>query len=393
MARIDRMAAIALGGARATGVERLPLGDVGLAGLFIVLIELEIWLFKSNTNAPIVAAVAGLAIGGALAFRRVRTFPALLVNLAGMLVLIALGNPSNFIQWTSLVMVWSIAAYGRTVERWLGLALSLAGLGFYFVRIPDQGGLPVLIASAAVWTMVWLVSLLFGARIREEELREARNAAQAFAAAQQEQRNYEHARTSMARDLHDLIGHTVNLMLVHAGGARLALDDDPASTRLALDTIVSTARQTMMELDRLLETLQSGSESLLRHPAPGIESLPRLRDELMAAGVDVELRMHGDAADIPGSIGVSAYRIVQAALTNTLRHSGSADVSVDVTVGPSAVTLDVSDTGEGLGADDVEGFGLRGIRERMELHGGDFAVRNRADGGVQILCHFPVRSA
>ncbi|MCP4968917.1 MAG: hypothetical protein GY926_27275 [bacterium] len=382
MTRIDKMA----------GLAAPPLSDVALAALFTVLLELEIWLFKPDTNAPVIASVAALAAGVALAFRQVRPFPALLVNLAGTLVLIGLGNPSNFIQWTSLVMVWSIAAYGRPVERWLGLGLALAGLGFYFARIPDQGGLPVLIASAAVWTMVWLVSRLFGARMLEEELREARNAAHAFAVAQEERLSFENARTSMARDLHDLIGHTVNLMLVHAEGARMALDDDPASTRLALDTIISTARQTMMELDRLLKALHSGSESVLRHPSPGMESLPRLRDELIAAGVDVELRVHGDAADVPGSIGVSAYRIVQAALTNTLKYAGSADVSVDVTVNPSVVTLDVSDTGAGLDVDDVEGFGLRGIRERMDLHGGDVAIRNRSGGGVQILCHFPVRS-
>ncbi|MCP3976036.1 MAG: hypothetical protein GY720_16265 [bacterium] len=387
------MTGTALGGAPATGAVRLPpLGDVGLAGLFSVLLELEIWLFKPDTNAPLVAAVAALAVGGALAFRRVRPFPALLVNLAGMVGLIALGNPSNFIQWTSLVMVWSIAAYGRTVERWLGLALSLAGLSFYFVRIPDQGGLPVFVASAAVWAMVWMVSLLFGAQIREEELREAGNVAHALAAAQEERLQFEDARTGMARDLHDLIGHTVNLMLVHAEGARMALDDDPNSTRLALDTIVSTARQTMMELDRLLKTLHSGAESGLRSPAPGIESLPRLRDQLIAAGVDVELQVHGDAAGVPGSIGVSAYRIVQAALTNTLRHSGASEVTVEVNVGPSTVTVDVSDSGAGLDANDVEGFGLRGIRERMELHGGDVAIRNRSGGGVQILCEFPLDS-
>ncbi|MCP3937169.1 MAG: hypothetical protein GY708_17585 [Actinomycetia bacterium] len=197
----------------------------------------------------------------------------------------------------------------------------------------------------------------------------------------------------MARDLHDLIGHTVNLMLVHAEGGRLALDDDPAATRLALDTIVATARQAMTELDLLLETLRRGSKSSGREPALGLKDLPRLREELMAAGVEVELRVHGDATQVPGSIGVSAYRIAQAALTNTLRHAGSADVSVDLTVSSSVISLDISDTGSGLDAGDSEGRGLRGIRERMALHGGDVDIRNRAGGGVQISCRFPVRSA
>ncbi|MCP5034442.1 MAG: hypothetical protein GY939_21790 [Actinomycetia bacterium] len=377
-------------------VERLaalPLGDVGLAVLFTVLIELEIWLFKPDTDYPVVATVAALAVGMALAFRRVWPFRSLLVNLAGILVLVALGNPSNFIQWTSLITVWSIAAYGRRVQQWAGLVLSLAVVAFYFVRIPGQGGVAVFIATIAVWTIVWLVSLLFGARIREEGLREAGSVAEALAVAQRERLHFEEARTSMARDLHDLIGHTVNLMLVHAEGGRLALDDDPAATRLALDTIVATARQAMTELDLLLETLHRGSESSGREPALGLKDLPRLQEELMAAGLEVELRVHGDVALVPGSVGVSAYRIAQAALTNTLRHAGSAEVSVDLTVSSSVVTLDISDTGSGLDPGDIEGHGLRGIRERMALHGGDVDISSCAGGGVQISCRFPVRSS
>ncbi len=369
----------------------LPLGDVGLALLFTVLIELEIWLFKPDTNQPALAAVAALAAGMALAFRRIRPFSALLVNLGGTLALIALENPSNFIQWTSLIMVWSIAAYGRPVQQWVGLLLSLGAVGFYFVRIPGQGGASVFIATAAVWTVVWLVSLLFGARIREQGLREAGSTAQALAVAQQERLQFEEARTSMARDLHDLIGHTVNLMLVHAEGGRLALDDDPAAARLALDTIIATARQAMTELDLLLETLHRGSKSDVRVPSLGLKDLPQLREELRAAGVEVELTVHGDTSQVPGSVGVSAYRIAQAALTNTLRHAGSADVAVDLTVDSSLVTLDISDTGSGIDAGDIEGHGLRGIRERMALHGGNVNIRNHSGGGVQILCRFPVR--
>jgi len=371
----------------------LPLADVGLAVLFTALIELEIWLFKPDTNHPGVAAVAGLAIGAPLAFRRTNPFAAFLVNFAGMQLLVALGNPSNFIQWTSLIMVWTIAAYGRPVQQWAGLTLSLLGVGFYFVRIPGQGGLAVFIATAAVWLIVWLVSLLFGARIREEGLREAGSASQTLAATRQERLQFEEARTSMARDLHDLIGHTVNLMLVHAEGARLALDDDPMATRLALDTIVATARQAMTELDLLLETLHRGSESSVREPALGLADLPALSEELKTAGLDVELRLCGDTTQVPGSVGVSAYRIAQAAMTNTLRYAGPAAASVHLTVCPSVVTLDITDTGVGLRAGDVEGHGLRGIRERMALHGGEVDIRNRTAGGLQILCRFPVRTS
>ncbi|MCP4963927.1 MAG: hypothetical protein GY926_01690 [bacterium] len=371
----------------------LPLSDVGLAVLLTVLIELEIWLFKPDTNQPAVAAVAALATGLALAFRRVHPFRSLLVHLGGVFGLIALGNPSNFIQWTSLIMVWSIAAYGRQAQKWIGLVLCLGGVAFYFERVPDQGGPAVFVTTAAVWIVVWLVSLLSGARVREEQMREAESVAEVLAVAQQARLQFEEARTSMARDLHDLIGHTVNLMLVHAEGGRLTLDDDPAATRLALDTIVETARQAMTELDLLLETLHRGSESSGRMPAFGLKDLPRLQQELMAAGVEVELRVHGDTTKVPGSVGVSAYRITQAALTNTLRHAGSAEVSVDLTVNPSHVTLDIGDTGSGLDAGDIEGHGLQGIRERMALHGGDVDIQNRAGGGVQILCRFPVRSS
>ncbi|MCP3937336.1 MAG: hypothetical protein GY708_18440 [Actinomycetia bacterium] len=149
----------------------------------------------------------------------------------------------------------------------------------------------------------------------------------------------------------------------------------------------------MTELDLLLETLHRGSESSGREPALGLKDLPRLQEELMAAGLEVELRVHGDVALVPGSVGVSAYRIAQAALTNTLRHAGSAEVSVDLTVSSSVVTLDISDTGSGLDPGDIEGHGLRGIRERMALHGGDVDISSCAGGGVQISCRFPVRSS
>jgi signal transduction histidine kinase len=235
----------------------------------------------------------------------------------------------------------------------------------------------------------WLAGVLVRAR-REAVSMAARSAAlerQAEQAAAAE-------RARIARELHDIVAHHLSVVVLHAAGARAAGGADPTT----LEEIERSGRQALTETRRLFGVLREPGEGTGRAPQPGIGELPALTGSLRAAGLEVSLSIDGDHAALPAGVNVSAYRIVQEALTNVLKHAGPARAQVTVGCADSAVTIEVTDDGIGnpaptalKGAGEVcGGQGLAGMRERVTLFGGDLRAEPRPGGGFTVSARLPV---
>ena len=228
-----------------------------------------------------------------------------------------------------------------------------------------------------------LAGILVRAR-REAVLMAARSAAlerQAEQAAATE-------RARIARELHDIVAHHLSVVVLHAAGARASGGADLQT----LEEIELSGRQALTETRRLFGVLREPGEETGRAPQPGISELPALAGSLRAAGLEVSLSIDGDHAALPAAVDVSAYRIVQEALTNVLKHAGPARAEVTVGCAGSAVTIEVTDDGPGSQAPPAltGGQGLAGMRERVALFGGDLRAGPRPGGGFAVCARLPV---
>jgi signal transduction histidine kinase len=205
-------------------------------------------------------------------------------------------------------------------------------------------------------------------------------------------------RSRIARELHDVVAHAVSVMVVQADGASYALQSDPQMAQMALTTISDTGRQALGELRRLLGLMRTESDSETdRVPQPDTASLPQLAEQVRTAGLPVSLTLRGDLTDLPAGVGLSVYRIVQEALTNSLKHAGgSASADVFVTRTDDQVDVVVDDDGFGTPRE-ISGMsggnGLIGMRERAGVLGGSLEAGPRPGGGWRVHAVLPVGAA
>jgi signal transduction histidine kinase len=203
-------------------------------------------------------------------------------------------------------------------------------------------------------------------------------------------------RARIARELHDVIAHSVSVMVVQAGAAQQVLRDDPRMAEEALETVQRTGRESIRELGGLLGILREDSAEIGFDPQPKIAELPRLIEDARTAGVAVELITEGEAIELPAGVELAVYRVVQEALTNIRKHAGaSPTATVRLAYGPGDVHIEVTDDGPGEGvlAAYGTGHGLVGIRERVTGYGGTLAAGGEADRGYRISARIPIGAA
>ena len=194
-------------------------------------------------------------------------------------------------------------------------------------------------------------------------------------------------RMRIARDLHDVVAHHVSVMGIQAGAARRVLDSDPEMARDALQTVETTARTAINELRGLLGVLRADAETDLR-AAPGLDDLPELLDSARAAGLEVSHGVYGSPRDVSSAVALSAYRVVQEALTNVVKHADAQHVDVRMRFLDSALEVEIADDGRGRGAPGA-GFGLVGMRERVAVHGGSLEAGPRRGAGYLVRASLP----
>jgi signal transduction histidine kinase len=319
------------------------------------------------------------------------------VAVATLVLELALGNPADEKQYSFEVFVaWLIVAYstgmhteGRRHRLAVAIAVATAVVWIvwsYAAAESDQNTLPSTFFALVAWlagrTMrrrQQLVELL-GDRARQLE-REREERVRAMVAEE---------RGRIARELHDVVAHSVSVMVVQAqAGPRLV--GDPARATGAFEAIEASGREALVELRRLLGILRTGDDQLAVGPQPGLASLDGLVEQMGESGLAVELCIEGEPVPIPPGVDLSAYRIVQEALTNTLRHAGDANARVGVRYGPSALELEIVDDGAGAPAKvNGSGHGLIGMRERTALYGGRLDAGPRPGGGYSVRARLPL---
>ncbi|MFI5527796.1 sensor histidine kinase [Kitasatospora sp. NPDC051853] len=291
--------------------------------------------------------------------------------------------------YANIVGLHALGLHGTRARAWAGPFIALAGMAGYFTGSEGARAYPAIPAGVLfLWLLGWAIGYGTARRLEEREAARARLHRDAVSG----------ERARMARELHDLVGHTVNVMLVQAGAARRLLEREPERTRTVLTELEQTGRDALDELDRVLAALRHEPE---REPErepddpsgrPGLADLGRLTGRMDRAGLTVGLRLEpGAAARLPRSIDVSAYRIVQEALTNTVKHGRAASADVSVRRLGDRLEIEVSDDGRGPAEGYVPGRGLIGISERVSMLGGSVEHGGGDRGGFRLHAVLPVR--
>jgi signal transduction histidine kinase len=246
------------------------------------------------------------------------------------------------------------------------------------------------VVASIIFTIVWAIG--FGVGRKSVEAAEARERA-ARAEREREERArtaVEEERARIARELHDVVGHSVSVMTVQASGVRRLLRPDQEREREALLIVERTGREALAEMRRMVGVLRRPEEAPALAPQPSLEHLDRLVEQAREAGLPVELRVEGDAVELPAGVDLTAYRLVQEGLTNALKHARATRAEVLVSYGIGQIEVIVSDDGKGLGNGDGGGHGLVGMRERVSVYGGELDAGPQQGGGYRLRARLPL---
>jgi signal transduction histidine kinase len=368
-----------------------------LAALFVAaLIEVDVWRPSGVLGTHIVGArwlTAALPLLLALPLLWRRGFPLLVwaLILAGVAAQ-SLASGGDAMEGLYLLVPLILGSYA--VAAYSTRRRALVGLGLFIVVYPiyaledrnirsggQQGwsGAFFALLVLALWLAGVFVSSRSEAAVLIEEAAELRREAEAAVAEE---------RSRIARELHDIISHTVSVIGVQAGAAERMLDRDPERARQPLQSIQERARDSVLELRRLFGILREGEEQAELAPQPRLAQLAVLLEQVRGAGLDLELHIDGDAAPLPPGVELSAYRIVQEALTNVLKHAEATRVDVLLRYGARSLELEVTDDGTGT-APNGSGHGLIGMRERAALYGGTLTAGPRPSGGFFVAAQLP----
>jgi signal transduction histidine kinase len=388
---------------RAAGSRRQPASAWAFdSGLALVAAGLSTSFFVSELSG-VGLPRSRVALGYAFALLHTlplaarRRFPGavLAVSVVSGLAVAALGLPPVVLGVAILVAVYTVAAYG---DRWVSLAgLVVAEVGLAGVQsTPARAGVDTFVGNVLVVAAAWLLGHFVGDRRvyvgkleeRTAELEQAREELARRAVAEE--------RLRLARELHDVVAHSMSVIAVQSGVGAHVADSQPEEARRSLAAIQATSRTALDELRRLLGVLrQEGEPQDTLTPAPGLADLEILLADVAKAGLAVKLRVEGMPPQLPPGVDLSAYRIVQEALTNVVKHAGPARAQVTIRYGDQDVTVEVTDDGRGVGALAGDGrvgtgHGLVGMRERVAAFGGELEVGPGPGGGFRVAARLPV---
>ena len=324
-----------------------------------------------------------------VAVRRIRPELALPISGIGIGVYSALGYQVT-VSWLGvLICLYSIAAHSSRPIALNGLGWTMVGMAFSLIGSPASLTLEELFGNYVIFVTAWVL----GDRVRTGRAYTAELEARAALLERQQEDSARRAvmleRNRIARELHDIIAHSVSVMVVQAGAARRVVATDPGRTRTSLEEIESTGREALSEMRRLLGIMRSPEEDeVALAPVPGIAGLEVLVDNARSAGLAVDIEVHGEVRSLPPGVDLSAYRIVQEALTNALKHGGPSSACVRMLYGPDTLEIEVTDDGRGalpaLSQTATEGHGLLGMRERAAAFGGALKAGPRRGGGFEV---------
>ncbi|MGW3206255.1 sensor histidine kinase [Streptomyces sp. NPDC001135] len=376
----------------------------GLAGVSVANLDGAPGRHGSVAAAMTVSVVLGVVV----ALRRRYPEAMLLVACATGLAQLVLDVGTTLADFAMLVITYTVAAIGARWASRLALAVSFAAAALAQIRWPVAhstlaGEVAVVVFQTVPFALAWVLGdsmrtrRAYFAQLEERAARlEKEREAQSKVAVAAE-------RARIARELHDVVAHNVSVMVVQADGAAYVLDTAPDQAKKALETISSTGRQALAEMRRLLGVLRTGEhqESGEYVPQPDVEQIDDLIEQCRRSGLPVDFKIEGTPRALPSGVELTAYRIVQEALTNTRKHGGpNAGASVRLVYFDDGLGLLVEDDGKGAphelyeeGGADGQGHGLIGMRERVGMVGGTLDAGPRPGGGFRISALLPLKPA
>jgi len=351
------------------GTKNGPSGPLWFDLLAILAITLPLFIRR---RFPFGAPVAvGVAIGGS-------SFVDGHLTPRGLITTVAAGS----------AFVLMGALRDRTQSA-AGLAFGI-GVTAIVAHNDPNGGVGNFVFTSIVFSIAWTIGFLVGRKFHEADLARER-------ALKAERDREERARLAVsderariARELHDVVGHSVSVMTVQASAARRLLRPHQEQEREALLVVEQTGREALAEMRRLVGVLRRPEESPALAPQPSLEQIERLVENTREAGLPVDLRIEGEPVQLPAGLDLTAYRLVQEGLTNTLKHAQAQRAEVVVRYEDGYVELTVSDDGRGGGNGGGGGHGLVGMRERVSVYGGELEAGPRAGGGFRLRARLPV---
>src|SRR6266540_2014935 len=346
-----------------------------------VVVQIEVWAMP--VPGPKLAVVPGMLLATLPLLLR-RRFPfAAPVCVFGALAAMTFADPATTAGSPTLaaavfLALWSVGAHAEPRQAAAGLAIGFAAIVVVTERDPGveyaETGAFFLVGAG-----VWLAGLALQRRGHHADELEARAARLESEREERERVAVAAERRRIARDLHDVIAHSVSVMIVQAGAARLLL------------AVEQAGREALAELRRLLGMLRAGAAQAALTPQPGLAELEALLAQTRAAGLSVELSVDGEPKTVPKGLDLAAYRIVQESLTNARKHAGAAQAQVTVRFAPETLELIITDDGSAPPNGNPSGHGLVGMRERAALYGGDFEAGPRAAGGFRVAARMPLQ--
>ena len=339
------------------------------------------------------AALIVLTIAGGLSLAVIWWSP--LASLIASTVLLC-GQAVAGYEYTQAAVLAVVVASFATVafDTWrralaAGFVVTM-GVVVVFFAIPDltwQRALTTWVSLSVVWVVAIVIRVYRGS-IERAERRAALFASDREARAREAV--YEE-RARLARELHDSVGHALNVVVLHAGAARRVIETKPELAREALSSIETASRQALGDIERMLGILRASDEQATYDVVPGMGQVEALCAQVREAGLPVSLAVEGERRPLPASLDLTAFRIVQESLTNTLKHAGKAHAWVSVRYEPAALALDVLDDGRGVAAGVTGGGrGLLGMRERVATFRGELEAGPRAEGGFAVHARLPL---
>jgi len=391
--------------------DRHPTGTDGMVAAALVgLAFLNLYINWGNDTVLRAALAIALTLLLILPFTLRRRFPLAVLSFMTVAILVyrSLNIPeSSFTLYALLLAFFSAGAYGTSPWRdrirllsafatigYLTYSVFFIGRGWIFPVKTALSQVSVVLAEAFLFGAAWWIGNVFRIRrIHETELQER--------TIQLEQERDENARRAVfdervriARELHDVVAHHVSVMGIQAGAARRILKQQPEKANEVLSLIEASSRQAVAELQRLLGFLRQESQVDELAPQPSLNQLDVLVKHMREAGLPVEVKIEGEPQPLPPGVDLSAYRIVQEALTNTLKHAGPATAFVTIRYASNKLELEIRDTGKNQTQEDSlekKGRGLIGMRERVTLHGGEFFARGIPGVGFIVRVTLPLR--
>jgi signal transduction histidine kinase len=338
----------------------------------VTVVGTLVFLIVARRRFPFAAPAAYWVVASAVAFDDPVLLPSIQsLFVVGMATAFLLGNLRNGVKAAA------------------GLAVVVGGAFVIVYEIPDHSSAELLFVPLE-FAISWLAGFVLRERAEQAEAAEQRaaqaererDAAARIAVAEE--------RARIARELHDIVAHSVSVMVLQVGAVRHSLPDELAEDSDALEGVERTGRTALTEMRRLLGAMRRDGDGVDLTPQPGLDGLDSLLEEVGRAGLPVRLHVEGEPSALPRAIELSAYRIVQEGLTNTLKHAHASHADVTVQYASEALQLEVRDDGVGVTAGDGLGHGLVGVGERVKIYGGEMTAGTAPEGGFVLSARLPL---